>query len=41
MIQVTPALLPDLACIQRLMSTVDPLVRKGHDLAGRYQQKTG
>jgi AmiR/NasT family two-component response regulator len=40
-IQVTPALLPDLACVQRLMSTVDPLVRKGHDLAGRYQQKTG
>jgi len=41
MIQVSPALLPDLACIQRLMATVDPLVQVRHDLTGRYRQKTG
>ena len=40
-IQVSTAVLPDLKGIQRLMSTVDPLVRANDDLTRRYQQKMG
>jgi hypothetical protein len=40
-IQVSTAVIPDLKGIQRLMSTVDPLVHANHNLAGRYQQKMG